>query len=440
MAHWTRTSLWALALLLAGCGGGEPIAPPDANASAGPQRQARFTLSDDLINEAVWLLPAIEQLYPQFFPASSSVSTQRSGTIHYRCYAATNNCVGFDGSDIYAMGPVVNSLGVPVRVVSLADFCAANARACGFTLQKTVQIQGLTRHYIVYLPWKARGQVDTPTVFMLHGTTGTGGEFYEHSGWREKADAEGLIAVFPTALRHCYLEDDDHDGLIEETERQTPTKWAGGELGSATQPLCTEAQRATLPAEARAAVDHPLADDMAFFRAMVADVTANHAADPKRIYVSGFSNGAQMSSRLMREASDLVAAVAANAGTLHDSLATPAPRPMSMIFMVGEKDDRFTWAIPGGVIPLTSDLTAVPFYASLTGKYRAALSLADTPYTWQQTRLFGDDMSVYRYATSTLNPAAGNELYVAIVQGLTHRYPDYMPDLLWPWFLSKRMP
>ena len=441
--RWLAPVALLLCLLLDACGGGSAGAPTRAEtappAIENARRHALFTLSDELIDESLWLLPAIEQLYPQYFPASAGVVTLRSGNIRYRCYPG-GNCVGFDGTDLYAMGPVVNSLSVPVLVTSINGFCAGNARACGLTVPRTVQIQGITRHYLVYLPYKARGQSLTPTVFMLHGTTGTGAEFYANSGWREKADAEGLIAVFPTALRHCFLDDDDHDGTIEEHERQTPTRWAGGSLGGPTNPLCSEAQRASLPAQARAAVDHPLADDLAFFRAMVADVVARYGADPKRIYASGFSNGGQMASRLARDASDLFAAVAASAGTMDESLITPAPRAMSVAFMVGELDDRFTWRLPGGAIPLTQDLSGSAFFETIAGNFRAVLSLAPTPYTWQQVQLFGDDMSVYRYASSTQTPAAGNELYVAIVKGLTHSYPNYMPDLLWPWFQTKRLP
>ena len=41
---------------------------------------------------------------------------------------------------------------------------------------------------------------------MFHGSSGTGEQFLRTSGWREQADREGLIAVFPTGLRYRVLE------------------------------------------------------------------------------------------------------------------------------------------------------------------------------------------------------------------------------------------
>lgn len=430
---------------LAGCGGGagpSASASADAHAATAPpptRQRALFTISDDLLNEALAssLLPYIEQSHAVHFPGTAP--TQTFGPYTYRCYDGTGNCVGYTASDLYAMGPVVGNLTEPVWVGSMADFCAANPRACGLKLQRSVVIDGLTRHYIVHLPWAARGRSNTPVVFMLHGTSGTGEEFYDHSGWREKADAEGLIAVFPTALRHCYFEDDNQDGDFDDPgERRTPTKWADSFLGSPTErPLCTAEQMATLPAEARAAADHPLADDVAFFRAMVEDLVGGFAADPRRIYVSGFSNGAQMTLRLAHEASTLIAAAASNAGGASAQLDGPAPRPMSMIFAVGDRDDRYN-ASAENPLPLT-DVGQEPRFQRLTQPFLGVLSMADT-YSWQPMTLHGRQMSVYQFGSSTATPAGGNVFYAAVMQGIDHHYPNFMPDLLWDFFRDKSLP
>lgn len=429
-----------LAALLAGCGGGGRPGDTSAPAAAPDERRrALWSISDDLLNEALaaTLLPYIEQQYAVHFPGT--VPTQVAPPYVYRCYPATGNCVGYTATDLYALGPVVGSAVTPVRVGSLAEFCDARPVACGLKLRRTATIQGLTRHYIVHLPWRARGQVNTPAVFMLHGTSGDGEQFYNGSGWREKADAEGLIAVFPTALRHCYYDDDDKNGVFAHpAERRTPTKWADSFLGDPTdRPLCTAEQRVGLPAEALAAVDHPLADDVAFFRAMVADITTNFAADAKRIYVSGFSNGGQMSLRLAHEASDLIAAAASNGGGAQARLNGPAPRPMSMIYAVGDRDDRYGVSAESP-FPMT-DQGSTARYQHMNEPFLGVLSLSTT-YSWQQATLYGHLMSIYTHTTSTATPAAGNTYHMAVIQGLDHHYPNYMPDLLWNFFRDKSMP
>ena len=41
---------------------------------------------------------------------------------------------------------------------------------------------------------------------MFHGSTGTHTQFLRISGWREQADATGLVAVFPQGLRYRVLD------------------------------------------------------------------------------------------------------------------------------------------------------------------------------------------------------------------------------------------
>lgn len=62
------------------------------------------------------------------------------------------------------------------------------------------------------------------------------------SGWVEKADALGFIAVFPSALAYCLGDDEDFDGVVEPDEYKVTTKWAAGALGTAAMPLCSEEQ------------------------------------------------------------------------------------------------------------------------------------------------------------------------------------------------------
>ena len=72
---------------------------------------------------------------------------------------------------------------------------------------RIVEVDGHPRRFVVYVP---RHRPVTgplrPVMFMFHGSTGTGEQFLRVSGWREQADATGLVAVFPTGLRYRVLD------------------------------------------------------------------------------------------------------------------------------------------------------------------------------------------------------------------------------------------
>ncbi|HBC56330.1 MAG TPA: hypothetical protein DCZ03_04120, partial [Gammaproteobacteria bacterium] len=56
------------------------------------------------------------------------------------------------------------------------------------------------------------------------------------------------------------------------------------------------------------------ASDMLFVDAMIETLQEQFSVDPRRIYATGFSNGASMSFRLARERSKRIAAIAPVAG------------------------------------------------------------------------------------------------------------------------------
>lgn len=459
-----------LALLLTACGGGDeaarsvplqarnspgtsavavPASTVGAGADTGERGGRRRALADKLGDFEIQDIVAFDEAqaaYPQLFGHFGP--TQTYGRYTYRVDPVTNNYLALTDTEIVLMGPVVNSPTVPVVYASLASFCAApeTARFCGHTERRVLQVGGLQREYIVYVPWKSRTATNVPVVFMLHGTSGDGEQFYAHSGWREKADETGLIAVFPSALWHCYYEDDDRSGSFDPVaERKVFTKWAAGKLGEPTErPLCTAAQMAGLSAEKRALVDHPLADDMAFIRQIVADLGANFGIDRKRLYVSGFSNGAEMSGRLAAEAADLFAAVACASSAV--SVDTVASRPLSVIWSVGELDPEQSVALgyANGMIPLTADLGTNPrFQNRIELPYTHMLNL-DRTKTHSQLTAWGSLISHFAYTTSLAG--AGNTFNGYVIQGLAHEYPNgknhpvRMADALWEFFRTQALP
>jgi polyhydroxybutyrate depolymerase len=309
----------------------------------------------------------------------------------------------------------------------------------------TIVLEGVNREVIVYVPMRAAGATPVPAVFMLHGTSGDGEKFLNISGWREKADAEGFIAVFPSALTYCLKEDENADGDFDDPgERKVTTKWAAGKLGNpAVMPLCTAGEIAALPPMQRALVDHPIKDDVAFARAMLDLLASDYAVDAKRVYASGFSNGANMTARLTVEASDRFAALAGAAGLLGED---PVPgRPLSYVLSVGEVDDRFMPFTGGVPLPLAESLlTQYPlFKARAIIPLLVTLQLADA-YTYEERTVAGRRIARFTYAQSLAG--ARNRLTFAVIEGLGHVYPNgtnhplVAADVLWEAFRNESLP
>jgi poly(3-hydroxybutyrate) depolymerase len=145
-------------------------------------------------------------------------------------------------------------------------------------------------------------------VFVFHVTSGTDLGFYNGTDWKQKADEEGFIALFPSPLTYFFY--DNVNVTIS-------TKWVEGTVEDQDIfPLFSEAGVSMLSSHIQTLVNHPLADDLAFFDIMSAALKGQYAVDSRIFYLTGFSNGGQMVSRLAAERSTLFAAATANAGTL----------------------------------------------------------------------------------------------------------------------------
>jgi polyhydroxybutyrate depolymerase len=302
------------------------------------------------------------------------------------------------------------------------------------TYRHTLTVDGLPREVLVYVPASAAGTEPVPVVLMLHGTTGTGEEFYRRSLWREKADVEGLIAVFPTAMTHCYFEDETHDGVFADPgERKVTTKWAAGKLGDPTvMPLCSAAELAALSPQQRRLADHPLADDLAYIGAVLDLLGDTYVIETERVYASGFSNGAGMTSRLAQRMSDRFAAIHAGSGFLEPDPG-PAVRPLPVLVTLGSQDS-FIGEL--GVAEPTLDATLFDQLPAVRDKVTPmldVLGLAD-PFTYSETEVAGKKIISFVWTSATAS------VDFRMIEDQTHQYPNgtnhpvVVVDLVWEFF------
>ncbi|WP_437554840.1 PHB depolymerase family esterase [Sorangium sp. So ce367] len=169
--------------------------------------------------------------------------------------------------------------------------CPSTALRAGDT-NKTITVGGSNRSYVLHVPAAYDGSKPVPLVVDLHPLGGSGPSERSGSPYPAQTDPEGVIMAFPSGL--------------------------AGPSGGAWNvgPCCVKNT-----------------DDVAFVKAMVAQIQETACIDPKRIYAVGFSMGGGMSHYLACHAADTFAAVAPAAfDLLQENIADCKPsRPITVI-------------------------------------------------------------------------------------------------------------
>jgi len=186
-------------------------------------------------------------------------------------------------SETRRIGFLILALWMPL--VGWGGPAAAGGSESG-SLEAALVHAGLERSYRVHVPTSKgeEGEGRFPLVIVLHGGLGNGANAERRFGMNEVADREGFVAAYPDGIggRRRLMAD-----------RRT---WNAGEC-------CGRAVREQV-------------DDVGFIAAMIDRIQQEHRTDPSRVYVTGMSNGAMMTYRLVCELGDRIAAAVPVAGTL----------------------------------------------------------------------------------------------------------------------------
>jgi poly(3-hydroxybutyrate) depolymerase len=309
-------------------------------------------------------------------------------------------------------GRVFPSMYAKLTLAALAAAALAAPSPAGAAYEtgvnhRTVEHDGIDRSYVVYVPRQSRSPA--PVVFMFHGSSGTGEQFLNTSGWRELADREGFVAVFPTGLRYRVLD-----------SGRRVTKWNDFTLAG-------EVDLEELPPGYPEGSPMP-ADDVGFVDLILADLDAGLPIDRRGIHLSGFSNGASFAARLSVERSERIAAAAYSGGGLPEE--KPIDRPVPTYVTVGSRDDRVLEGTGLTELPLDPvEILTSPVVGPFIDGHLATFGLDE-----------GDFGAVTdARATSLRWPAVGagpsGALFrFGMMAGVGHRYPDQLVPEFWRFF------
>lgn len=172
---------------------------------------------------------------------------------------------------------------------------AANSLHC-------LNFGGRRRTYLLHLPPCYESKERLPAVIVLHGGGGNHRFASRMSSMSVKADKEGFVVAYP-----------DGTGRLP----NFLLTWNAGDC-------CGYALEKQV-------------DDVGFISTLIDDLVAKLNVDPKRIYVTGISNGAMMAYQLACQLSSKIAAVAPVAGSMSGREPEPTD-PISVIVFHGTND------------------------------------------------------------------------------------------------------
>ena len=273
---------------------------------------------------------------------------------------------------------------------------------------RTINVDGKTRKYWLYVPASVAGKTNVPVVFSLHGRGGTGDPTAANSSTLGKptftslADKEGFIVVYPQGRDGTNKADYPDDG-----------NWNDGFVG-------TTGWEATGKENA----------DTKFIKALVDEIkkiynsNSNISVDPKKFYLCGYSMGGMMTYACAKVLNGTFAAYGSCSGyplnEFHMNLATENPIPF--IHMHGNSDQIL------GIKHLNTIIENLLF------RNGCDLSNQVIDKEWATTKENGKELRFKKYDFIGVK---GVPVTTVTFDGLWHTIEASAPAYLWNFFKDK---
>jgi polyhydroxybutyrate depolymerase len=254
------------------------------------------------------------------------------------------------------------------------------------TCAEAIRVGDVERTYTAFVPETK----PAPLVLVLHGNTQQGIDMQTRSSWPWLARREQFIAIFPDGLNRAWA---DLRGDAERAGQRPP----------------------------------PGTDDVAFLNQLIAKYVEAGAADPKRIYVTGVSNGGAMTMTLVCRQPQTFAAAAAVIISFTASMADACKPalPTPILLMNGTADPLVAYEGSKGVsrygVPnLWSAAQTIAFWRKVNGCDAADRAVSELPDSDPS------DSSTVSRIDSRCPP--GQDVVLYRVNGGGHRMPGRNPD------------
>jgi polyhydroxybutyrate depolymerase len=254
----------------------------------------------------------------------------------------------------------------------------------------TIDVNGVTRTFIMMPP----PTNPAPLVIVLHGKTQRGADMVRRTSWPLIARRDSFALVFPDGLNNAWV------------DARPDARRAGRGAPEGT-------------------------DDVAFIAALVDRFVKNGTADPRRIYITGISDGGAMTMTLVCTRADLFAAAASVIMNLTDESAAGChpSRPLPMLLMNGTVDPLIPYDGGRGSSYFAADgfwstAKTLAFWRSINGCEAGDAAATDLP-----DRNPHDESTVTQIGSRC---PKGRDVVLYRVNGGGHRMPGHFPDAYFP--------
>ncbi len=218
--------------------------------------------------------------------------------------------------------------------------------------REKIDVDNVSRTYVVHLPRGYDQQQHYPVVILLHARNQDADDMARLTHFNQLAEKDGIIAVYPNATRGQWnigVRPEQSSSPMQRRGGGRRGGWGGGGggwPGGGGGGYPGGGGGGGYPGGGQSGGENPEsnrnrpepADDVAFLNQMLDALALKYSVDTRRIYATGLEDGGFMALRMGCNMADRVAAIAPVAASLPKTMICIPSRAVSALFINGTDD------------------------------------------------------------------------------------------------------